>query len=109
MRDYSVGTDGSAHANVTSVDVLHRSSEQEYTSGARWRQATRSKGVSCQNDRSEKDMLRGIGDMPTKTARCLAFLALLPLWPVSAGIKAPHERVGGLRCQIKFAARVQGR
>jgi len=57
-------------------------------------------------------MLRGIGDMTTTTARCLAFLAFLaflPLQPVSAGNNAPHERVGGLRCQIKFAARVQGR
>ena len=75
MRDYSVGNDGSAHANVTSVDVLHRSSTQEDTRGARWRQAGRSKGVSCQNNRSEEDMLRGIGDMTTTTARCLAFLA----------------------------------
>lgn len=76
MRDYLVGNDGSAHANVTSVDVLRRSNKQEYTRGARWRQASRSRGVSCQkNNRSEEDMLRGIGDMTTTTARCLAFLA----------------------------------
>jgi hypothetical protein len=52
------------------VDVLHRSSTQ-YTRGARWRQASRSKGVSCQNNRSREDMLRGIGNMTTTTARCL--------------------------------------
>jgi len=74
------------------VDVLHRSSTQ-YTRGARWRQASRSKGVSCQNNRSREDMLRGIGNMTTTTAtaRCvlLRLLSWLPfLQPVSAGNNA---------------------
>lgn len=78
-----------AHANVTSVDVLHRSSKQQYTRGARWRQAGRSKGVSCQDACSNMDMLRGIGNMTTTKARGL----LIP-WPqpVSAGNNAPQTR-----------------
>lgn len=50
------------------VDVLHRSSTTLYTRGARWRQAGRRSGVSCQNNCSAKDMLRGSGNMTTTMA-----------------------------------------
>lgn len=94
MRDYLVGNDGSAHANVTLTSCT--AALAHYTRGARWRQA-RSEIRSQLSEQPQRgghaERYRRHDDDSGGEVCCL----LSCLEPVSAGNNAPHERVGGLK------------